>query len=139
MSKTGSQNMRLLGSVAAILVLVSLLLPWITTTFLGVSADMTGLEVFENASGNEQYYPLIAGVLAVVALVALQIPLSSTLRQALPLVLGLIIVICVFLLYNSMDEVSFGGVTFAKIELAYGAYLAAIGGVGVAVSGFLDR
>lgn len=47
MSKTGSQNMRLLGSVAAILVLVSLLLPWITTTFLGVSADMTGLEVFE--------------------------------------------------------------------------------------------
>jgi hypothetical protein len=132
------RKIKIMGMVAAVLVLGSLMLPWMSVTIDPVVGDtvtdsFTGLEIYEDQDSDARFYPVLAIVASALSLLLFYFHRGDAIFTILGVLVGLAVVASALLVYNDFLQLE-GSNTFftTTVSMAYGMYLAIIGGIGIA-------
>jgi len=138
----GMSNIKAIGIMAAVIVIISLFLPWMvgTAEIFGVtdSTDFTGTDIYNEGDQEYRSYPAFAAIAAVLFGALMLIDKRGLPSAIVGMVLGLAVIISCMLTYQSLSEYGFDylGATY-EVSMGYGMILAIIGGLGMIVSAYL--
>lgn len=133
------------GILGAIIVIVSLLLPWIVVNvdLLSISEPYSGFQIFEFENFDYNLFPIIVMILAALSILYfyLDVKTDNNTSAIVGIALGLGVVILSYLTYDNLTSFgfSFGGLEVVVVSMGYGLYATLIGGAAIIVAAVLNK
>ncbi|MFA7341855.1 MAG: hypothetical protein WCY65_01615 [Candidatus Methanomethylophilaceae archaeon] len=144
MKAEGMQKAQMLGMVAAVLVLMSLLLPWMdmTVDVLGVASTTpyTGLDIYQEGDQDVRIYPVLAIVSSALAILLFHFHRRGTAHTLVGIVLGSVTVASSLMVYWKFLEYEASSFMHTiTVSISYGMMLAMVAGAAIAIAAVWDK